>query len=219
MDGFSFGLTPLDQEQNDPAVVQTIDLGGITQMSKAPDSYPRDCKDGSFCFDVKEGKEIRTYYFACSNAQEREAVLQCIIGWRKWALQLKKTDIPSLQKQLVEAHQTIEALSSELRKLREQQQQPQQQQADDSHSADMDLLAETILELRSENARLTEALEEEKVAHSDLKKQYLEQKRQMSNLQAQGEDLCFCVLFCFAQSSSCSKDDEEEDPLDFFKKK
>ena len=170
------------------------------QISKTPDSYPKDLREGAFSFDVQEQKEIKTYYFAAPSANEKELVLRCILEWRKWSAQLKKTvavDVPSLQKQLAEAQRTIEALSEQLRKVREEQSVAPSESAS-SLSADYDLLAETVDELRSENARLTEALDEEKAQHQDLKKQFLELKRQMSNMQ---------------------NDEEDEDPLDFFKKK
>jgi DNA repair exonuclease SbcCD ATPase subunit len=197
-------------------------LGAITQISKTPDSYPKDLRDGAFSFDVQEGKEIKTYYFAAPSVQEREVVLRCIIEMRKWTLQLKRSavDAPSLQvfnkvllfdfcvhcskprkKQLAEAQRTIEALTEQLRKLREENSANAVSAAEKSSETtqDYDLLVETLEELRRENGRLSEALEEEKAQHHDLKKQFLEMKRQFSNIQAE--------------------DEEEEDPLDFFKKK
>jgi chromosome segregation ATPase len=151
---------------------------------------------------VKEQKEIKTYYFAAASAHEKDVVLHCIVDWRKFTLQMKKVaavDVPGLQKQLVEAHHTIEALSEQLRKLREEQHDPKEHTGE-GHNADHDLLVESLDAERSRNKRLEEALEEEKAQHDDLKKQFLEQKRHMSNLKA-------------------ADDEVEDDPLDFFKKK
>ncbi len=188
------------KEQNDPAVVQTFDLAAITQISKTPDSYPKDYKEGAFSFDVQEQKEIKTYYFAAASSQEKELVLRTIVDWRKWTAQAKKNaavDVPALQKQLAEAHHTIEALTQQLEKLRAETQTPKEH-AGGAHSEDVDLLAESLEEERAKNRRLEEALEEERLQMADLKKQFLEQKRQLSNVRAE---------------------EDEEDPLDFFKKK
>ena len=189
------------REQNDPAVVQTFDLAAITQISKTPDSYPKDYKEGAFSFDVQEQKEIKTYYFAASSSQEKELVLRTIVDWRKWTTQAKKNaavDVPALQKQLADAQHTIEALTQQLEKLRAETHNPKEH-AGGSHNEDIDFLAESLEEERAKNARLEEALEEERLQMADLKKQFLELKRHQSKASAPAED--------------------EEDPLDFFKKK
>jgi chromosome segregation ATPase len=187
------------KEQNDPAVVQTFDLAAITQISKTPESYPKDYKEGAFSFDVQEQKEIKTYFFAAASSQEKELVLRTIVDWRKWTAQAKKmaaVDVPALQKQLAEAHHTTEALTQQLEKLRAETTAPKESAG--THNEDMDVLAESLEEERAKNSRLEEQLEEERLQMADLKKQFLEQKRQLSNVRA---------------------DEEEEDPLDFFKKK
>ncbi len=185
-------------------MVQSFNLSAITQISKTPDSYPRDYKEGAFSFDVQEQKEIKTYCFAASSSQEKDLVLKLIVEWRKWIAATKNmaaVDVPGLQKQLAEAHHTIEALKQQLEKLRvELQDKPREQEGGNSnHNPDMDLLAESLEEERSRNSRLEQQLEEERAQYADLKKQFLEQKRQLSNIKAD--------------------DDDEDDPLDFFKKK
>lgn len=194
------------KDQTDPAMVAAIELSGITQINKHPDSYPREYKEGAFSMDVHEQKEIKTYFFAAASQAEKEHILGVIMEWRKWTATARKAaaDVPGLQRQLQEAQQTIEAMSGQLAQLRDElarSKEPAAAAATGAIDADLqgtlDLLHETLEEERSRNARLEEALEEEKARHSETKRAFAELKKQ----------------------AAARKDEDDDDPLDFFKKK
>lgn len=176
------------KDKNDREFVSSVDLSSATQINKLPEVFPKSGRDTAFSVDVRDGKEIKTFYYAAKGVEEKEGWIVAIATWRKYLNQLKKAE--GKKEQLEEALKTIEALKEQTFVLKKQLQVREDPVAKTDEVKDLraqvDLLQEQLEELRSKNRRLEDQLEEERFMSSDLKKQFLEQRRKLQMLV--GED-------------------------------
>ena len=177
------------KEANEMDVLDVLNLVRATQINIAPEFYPKKCEKSAFSIDIREGSEIVSYYFAAASGAvaEKEAWINSIAEWRKYELaklKAKKNEIYSLQQELREAQQTIEALKSQLANMKRQtmipREEPEKASGDAELRAELDLVKEELHSQRSRNANLKEQLEEERFMSADVRKQFLEQKRQLA---------------------------------------
>ena len=192
------------KDDKDPQPIGVLDLARATLINQLPESYPKNSREGAFSIDIREGKEIRTYYMAAKSLAAKEVWLSSIVKWSKWAAAQKKAQSPRtnptaaasaggeaavLRKQLAEANATIAALKAQLEKVKAQlevKEEPAPVAADSGADGDLraqvEVLQETVAAEQSKNRRLEEELEEERFMSSDLKRQFLEQKKQLQSL-------------------------------------
>jgi hypothetical protein len=78
------------KDSTDNAMVASFNLSSATRIDKNPETYPKNCRDSSFSIDIREGKDIKTYYWAANSVAERDHWLASIVAWRKYTTNLNK---------------------------------------------------------------------------------------------------------------------------------
>ena len=187
MDSFVFLGRKFENLRFSQEPVQSIDLGNLQQLQKNSETYPKNGEEGAFSFDVREQKDIVTYYLCAASAQEKEMWIASMVAWRKYFTNLQsgkgttaaaaaatasKEEVAMLRKQLLDAQEQISELESVVQRLR-----ADLTEAVGGTGGGNEKLEQEIAELREE-------LEEETAQKNDYKRKLLETRQELKKLQA-----------------------------------
>lgn len=155
------------KDQTDTEAIATMDLASCTSLNRNSDVAPKKMAECAFSVDIKEHKEIRTYYLSAHSEGEKKQWLDAMVASKKYFSTLtavhtapskgvSASGTSSVEKDLASARAEVKRLKDENAKLKKEL---DQKGGGDEEHEDLILQLEELEEKYAVEKKKREALE------------------------------------------------------------